>query len=96
MHRRCCMKHKILVVLTVLVLASLLGGCQERNTPPYWSVAGEGDSCTTGTIIDRRWSDYNDQFYLLIKTVDGEIGQARVTAHVYSDLQLGDTTCVVR
>jgi hypothetical protein len=88
------MKHKILVVASLILIVLLLTAC---GGPPDWRVAGEGEACTQATVIDRDWADGDRRnFYLLLKADDGEIGKALVNEYVYDSLQIGDTTCVVR
>lgn len=90
------MRHKFLVVATMFILiAILLAACVNR--PPVWTIASEGEACTTATVLERDWSDSDHaDFYLLLKAADGQIGYSIVNAYIYISLQVDDTICVIR
>jgi hypothetical protein len=86
------MKHNVLVAATILTFIMLLTACRY---PPIWRVAERGQACMFATVIEKQWFD-RENFYLLLKAKDGEIGEAVVNVYTYTSLQIGDVTCVIR
>lgn len=83
--------RKLVLVLLLVLLLSACGG------PPQWKVAGQGEACSVATVTEKDWSDGDRRsFYLLLKTSDGEVGQARVSANQYAALEVGSEVCVIR
>lgn len=84
-----------LVVVAILALV-LLSACSAPDVLPYWRVADQGEACSTGKVEEKKWSDgARDWFFVLIKTDDGQIGYANVSAYQYVSLEVGDTICVI-